>query len=63
MRLRCLGEMKGAPFVVGRFYEVVEILEMSEHVMVKMPSGRWPKPGGRWFGWHPEDFLSAGEGV
>jgi hypothetical protein len=63
MRLRCrVG--RHTPFKPGKFYDVVEILEMPGHVMVRKPNGKWPKPGERNFGWHAEEwFEPAAEGI
>ena len=63
MKLRCLAG-RHTPFKVGRFYDVVEIMEMPAHVMVRKPNGKWPKPGDRYFGWHADEwFKPVPEGI
>jgi hypothetical protein len=58
MILRCVRTTSTAPFIPGRSYDVAEILEYPEHVMVKTPTGHWPRPGSRWFAWHPDEFFA-----
>jgi hypothetical protein len=63
MELRCLAG-RHTPFKVGRFYDVVEIMEMPGHAMVRKPNGKWPKPGERYFGWHVDEwFEPVPEGI
>jgi hypothetical protein len=59
VRLRCVRGGHGSPFKKGRVYDVAEIQEISEHVMVRKPNGQWPKPGDRWFCWHPEELFAS----
>lgn len=59
MRLRCLQGGRPSPFIKGRLYDVAEILELPLHCMVRNPKGQWPKPGERWFAWHPEEWFAS----
>jgi hypothetical protein len=56
VKLRCV-VAPNLKFVVGRRYEVVEIMEMPGHAMVRKPDGRWPKPGEAYFGWHAYEYF------
>jgi hypothetical protein len=62
MRLRCVRGGYGSPFREGEVYDVAEVMEHPRHAMVRRPGGRWPKPGERWFGWHPEEWFASPPG-
>jgi hypothetical protein len=63
VKLRCVLAPNPA-FVVGRRYEVVEILELPGHGMARKPDGRWPRPGEVGFGMHLDDYFEpAMDGV
>jgi hypothetical protein len=52
------------PLVAGEKYEVAEIYEAQEHLMVRpVGAARWPVPGDPWFGWHPEWFEPTAQPI
>ena len=62
MKLRCIVPM--GPFKRGKFYDVVEILELPDHAMARKPNGKWPRPGDPYFCWHADEiFEPAPQGI
>ena len=58
VKLRCINS-PNRHVMVGRTYEIAEILEHPGHVMARKPNGKWPRPGEWYFAMHPEEYFEA----
>ncbi|GMV83206.1 MAG: hypothetical protein AMXMBFR7_43900 [Planctomycetota bacterium] len=58
MMLRCISD-RTHWFKKGHFYDVVEIMEFPDHVMVRERGQPWPVPGEPFWGWHPETLFKC----
>lgn len=58
MLLKCIdtGHLK---FKIGNKYDIAEIAEMPGHAMARKQNGKWPKPGEKYFGFHPEQYFEC----
>jgi len=58
VKLRCIVS-RNKDIVVGKYYEVAEILEHPGHAMLRKPNGKWPKPGDPYFAWHADELFES----